>query len=74
MSLEPLMWSVTIASIIGTIANIYKKRWGFGVWLITNLCWTAYDIHLGVWSQALLFVVYSCLAAWGLWKWKETKS
>ena len=26
-------WAVTAASIVGTVANIYKKRWCFIVWL-----------------------------------------
>jgi hypothetical protein len=66
-----LMWAVTFASIVGTIANIYGKRWGFGVWLATNLSWAAYDIWIAAWAQAALFVVYSGTAVWGLIKWKE---
>lgn len=70
MTLELAMWAVTGASIVGTVANIYKCRWGFGVWLATNLSWVAYDVHLAAWPQAALFGVYSGLAAWGLWKWR----
>ncbi len=65
---------ITIASIIGTVANIYRKRWCFAVWLCTNAFWFAYDAYHGLWSQALLFAVYFGLSVHGLVKWtKEAK-
>ena len=65
-------WSIliTIASIIGTIANIYKKRWCFIIWLFTNGFWCIYDISIGAYSQAFLFAVYFALAIHGLIKWR----
>lgn len=30
-------WLVTTASIVGAVANIYKRRWGFAVWLCANV-------------------------------------
>jgi hypothetical protein len=64
------MWLVTIASIIGTIANIYHKRWCFGIWVVTNALWTIYDYTLGAYSQAALGLVYFGLAIWGLIQWR----
>jgi len=69
--MENLMWLVTIASIIGTIANIYKRRWCFGVWAVTNAIWVGYDIWKGILPQAALMAVYFCLAIWGLFQWKS---
>ncbi|HUV04361.1 MAG TPA: hypothetical protein VMX94_04565 [Armatimonadota bacterium] len=63
-------WIVTAASIIGTTANVYKRRWCFGVWVVTNAVWCAYDMSIRQYSQAMLFGVYLGLAVWGLWKWK----
>jgi membrane protein implicated in regulation of membrane protease activity len=65
-----LMWLVTILSIVGTVANIYGRRWGFAVWLGTNLSWAIYDAWIGAWAQAVLFLVYAGLAIWGLVKWR----
>lgn len=65
-----LMWGVTIASIIGTVANIYKLPWCFVVWLVTNSLWTAYDLYIGATAQAALGAVYVGLAAWGIHQWK----
>ena len=66
-----LMWAVTLASLGGTIANIYKRRWCFWVWLFTNALWTAYDLWLGAWAQAALMGTYTVLAVWGLIRWKR---
>ena len=66
-------WSIliTIASIIGTIANIYKKRWCFIIWLFTNGFWCIYDLTIGAYSQAILFAIYFGLAIHGLIKWRK---
>ena len=65
------MWAVTAASLVGTVANIYHRRWCFGVWLATNIAWTAYDLHLRAWPQAALTAIYAGLSVWGLAKWKH---
>ena len=62
---------ITIASIIGTVANIYKKKWCFILWLFTNALWCAVDAYKGLYSQAILFAVYFVLAVWGLVKWRK---
>jgi hypothetical protein len=64
------MWLVTLASLIGVVANIKKKRWCFGVWLFTNSAWMIYDLALGAYPQAALFGVYVVLAVYGLWEWR----
>lgn len=64
-------WLITVASIIGVIANIYKKRWCFGVWLVTNFLWMVIDFSKGLYSQSFLFFVYFCLSVWGLIQWRK---
>jgi len=71
MTLSALFWIVTLASIVGTVANIYKRRWCFAVWAATNATWCAYDAYLGIWPQAALMGVYFGLAVYGLAKWKK---
>lgn len=67
------MWTygLTVASIVGAIANIYKKRWGFVLWMITNLTWAVVDWSVGLPAQSLLFFVYFILALWGWFHWRE---
>ena len=68
-------WIIAVASIIGTVANIYQKRWCFIIWAITNSAWFVYNLRLGLYSQATIYIVYLILAIWGLIKWsKENKT
>lgn len=69
MTIHGAMWLVTVASIIGTVANIYQRRWCFWVWLITNLAWATFDAWIGAYAQATLQAVYAGLAVWGLIQW-----
>ena len=62
-------WLLTVASIVGTQANIYRRRWGFAVWFVANLAWAAYNLWLGAWAQAALWVVYSAFAVQGWVTW-----
>lgn len=64
-------WLITIAAIIGTVANIYKKQWCFIIWLVTNFLWMAIDAAAGLYSQAALFAVYLLLSVWGLYQWSS---
>ncbi|MHB0998194.1 MAG: hypothetical protein ACYC27_03030 [Armatimonadota bacterium] len=67
----PLM----LASVIATIANIYKCRWCFIVWLITNLIWCIHNYRIHQNAQSIQYLVYAMLAVWGLWEWrKKSKS
>ena len=63
-------WLVTGASIVGVVANIYKRPWCFAVWLCTNSAWCLYDYAIGAYAQSALFAVYVLLAAWGLYQWR----
>jgi hypothetical protein len=65
------LWLVTLASLTGTVANIHKKRWAFGVWLCTNTIWAASDLSIGAYAQGALQAVYAGLAVWGLVAWRR---
>lgn len=71
--LEPLMWLVTIASVVGTVANAQQRIWCFPVWLVANVMWAAYNVHHGAYAQAALWVVYSVLAVYGWWSWARAR-
>jgi len=62
-------WIITLVSIVGVVANIYKKSWCFILWLFTNGIWVIIDFRAGLYAQAFLFGVYLLLAIWGLYKW-----
>jgi ABC-type amino acid transport system permease subunit len=64
-------WAITIASLIGVVANIYHKRWCFHIWFFTNSAWAIIDFYRGIPAQGVLFTIYTALAIWGIFKWKE---
>lgn len=75
MSLEIITYPMAVAAFVATIANVYKQRWCFAVWLVTNSFWAAYDLSIGAYAQAGLFAAYAVLAVLGLYQWskKEVK-
>jgi nicotinamide riboside transporter PnuC len=64
-------WLITIASIIGTVANIKKQRWCFYIWVATNALWAIVNLIIGLYSAAFLFTVYTGLAIWGIISWRR---
>ena len=70
-----MFWILTIISITGVVLNIYKNRWGFFFWMISNALWAIVDFQKGIPEQSVLFVVYFFTALWGwLWWSKELKN
>jgi hypothetical protein len=69
--IDQAMWLVTAASIIGTVANICKRRWCFYVWAATNATWAVYDLWKGAPAQAGLMAVYFGLSVWGIRAWRQ---
>lgn len=65
-------WLLTIASLIGVVANIHKKTWCFYIWAVTNSLWMVYDLTRGAYPQAFLFAVYVILAFYGIYQWRKS--
>jgi hypothetical protein len=72
--IDKAMWLVTVGSIVGTVANIHKRRWCFYIWAATNATWALYDLWKGALAQSALMTVYFGLALWGIAAWKECKA
>ena len=68
-----LPYFVTAASIVGTIANSFQKRWCFYVWLCTNAFWCVYNAANGSYAQAALYAFNFAMAILGLVKWKRNE-
>jgi len=62
---------LTVASLVGVVLNIRKRRECFVVWSITNAAWTYVDYHRGIPAQAILFFIYFLLSLWGIWAWRK---
>lgn len=68
-----IAYVVTIATIVGTVANSFGKRWCFFVWMCTNGFWCAYNIWIRQYAQALLYAFNFAMAIVGLIMWKRDK-
>ena len=68
-----LTWVLTLASLVGVIANIKKKKVCFAIWAVTNASWSVIDYAHGLPAQSALFAVYFLLAIWGMIEWRRDK-
>ena len=66
-----IAYIVTAASIIGTVANSFQKRWCFLVWTFTNTFWCVFNIVDNSYAQGILYAFNLIMAIIGLWKWKQ---
>ena len=71
MNLFPYI--VTLASIVGTVANSFQKRWCFWLWMCTNTFWCIYNAAGGSFAQALLYAFNFSMAVVGLIRWKRAE-
>lgn len=70
---DGFMWCVAMVSLVGTVANVYRRRWCFVLWACSNVAWVVYDIQKHAHPQAALMAVYAALAVWGWRQWKEAR-
>ena len=61
----------TAASIVGTLANSFQKKWCFCIWLCTNSFWCIYNTINAQYAQALLYVFNLATCIIGLYKWRR---
>lgn len=71
---------IDIISVIATICSLYgnylvikKNKFGFVIWLISNILWILINF-IGVLniSQVIMFIIYGILNIYGWIKWKQT--
>lgn len=63
----------TICSLCGNYLVIKKNKFGFVIWLISNILWILINF-IGVLniSQVIMFMIYGILNIYGWIKWKQT--
>ncbi len=72
--IDLLIWLNTAVAIAGTFLNAKRIRFGFVLWMITNLVFVVNNLYIKSYPQAALFSVYFGLALFGWINWgKETK-
>lgn len=64
-------WLIVTIAVVGIGLNI-KGRWeGFVCWLISNVYWADRNWRINQYEQAILFIIFALLSAYGLWKWQK---
>lgn len=68
--IDNITYLFVVLSLYGNILIIRKNYNGFLLWIITNLLWAAYDWHKEIYSQSILFLVYTGFAVYGYMEWR----
>ena len=72
--MENASWLLVALSLLGNVFVIKKNVIGQWLWALSNIGWVAFNLSLGIYSQAFLFAVYLCLCVWGIVSWtRESK-
>lgn len=74
MSMDNLSWFLVFLSLTGNIFVIKKNVLGQWLWALSNMGWIVFDLWIGAYSQAFLFLVYFGMCVWGIVAWsRETR-
>lgn len=68
-----LIWIVTAIALIGTYLNARQNRNGFLLWMVSNTAFSVWNLEIGEYAQAFLFLCYLFLAVYGYFAWKNQK-
>lgn len=61
-----------ILSLAGNILVNYKKRYGFVVWIASNISWIVVNlVGYTNWPQIIMYVVYAALNVQGFILWRN---
>ncbi len=71
MSFEVVTWIVSLLALTGTILNSNRNKYGFLLWIATNLFWVVVDFRAGLYAQSALFAAYVVLAIKGILTWSR---
>lgn len=71
MSFEVITWIVSLFALTGTILNSNRNKYGFAIWICTNLFWLVVDFRAGLYAQSALYGAYVILAIRGLLTWSK---
>ena len=69
--MEIITWIISILALTGTILNANRNKYGFILWLVTNMYWTVIDFKTGLYAQSALFFAYTILAIKGIITWSK---
>jgi len=66
-----LSWILAFVSIFGTILNMYKIKWSFVVFGVTNVFWAVYFFAIKEYAPCFLQSVFFVISVVGYIKWHK---
>ncbi len=70
--LNILSWVLFVVSFIGAIYNIKKRILGFVIWASADVVFVTMYIYTAMYSSAVLFLMYTLVNLYGIYKWSKT--
>jgi nicotinamide riboside transporter PnuC len=64
-------WVGTVLSLVGFYVNVKKSKWGFVLWLITDIIFAITSAATHTWYFVTLYIIYAILAVWGYRQWTK---
>lgn len=75
MLLNVLSFAALVCSLSGNALVNYRKRYGFLVWILSNVLWILVNLLGGMnVCQVLMFIAYMCLNVQGYILWGRSSS
>ncbi len=75
MTIDLLQWPGALLGLIGAILVAQKtassRRWGFGLWILSNAFLIIFAIAVGAWALVLM---YACYAGTSVWGWRNNRT
>ena len=65
------MFILTVLSLLGAVLNAKGRISGFYIWIVANVGWVIVDLSHGLYSQAILFAVYTMISVYGIIQWSR---
>ncbi|HRZ18556.1 MAG TPA: nicotinamide mononucleotide transporter [Methanofastidiosum sp.] len=67
--IEIINWIFVGIGMVGTVLNIFKNKWCFIIWGISNTAFIIINIYREIYSMALFFFIGLLTCFWGLYQW-----
>lgn len=67
-------WLWSIFSISGAILNARHNKWGFILWIVSNIGWITTNIVYELWAQIPVWVAFTVTSVYGFIHWSREEN
>lgn len=64
-------WLIAGIALAGLIFNIRHNRFGFLLWIVSNVYWFGHNMVIDEHAQAVLYLIFFCMSVCGFLNWGE---